>query len=146
MVPAPLAEVRQRVADLVKRTEVDEVLVRTLMTPVPPTLSPTTSVRQAIDRLQESHRTALLVVDDGLNLLGSFGSEQAAKTKQERQLDQPVTGMMRRQVITVEPDQPLREALQLIARSDLGFLPVLAGDRLVGEITRAAIILSMYDF
>lgn len=146
MVPAPLAEVRQRVADLVQRTEVDEVLVRTLMTPVPPTLSPTTSVRQAIDRLQESHRTALLVVDDGLNLLGSFGSEQAAKTKQERQLDQPVTGMMRRQVITVEPDQPLREALQLIARSDLGFLPVLAGDRLVGEITRAAIILSMYDF
>lgn len=143
MVPAPLAKVRQRVADLVRRTEVDEVLVRTLVTPVPPTLSPTTSVRQAIDRLQESHRTALLVVDDELSLLGAFGSEQAAKTKQERQLDQPVTGMMRRQMITVDPDQPLREALQLIARSDLGFLPVLAGDRLVGEITRAAIILSM---
>ncbi len=146
MVPAPLAKVRQRVADLVRRTEVDEVLVRTLVTPVPPTLSPTTSVRQAIDRLQESHRTALLVVDDELSLLGAFGSEQAAKTKQERQLDQPVTGMMHRQMITVDPDQPLREALQLIARSDLGFLPVLAGDRLVGEITRAAIILSMYDF
>lgn len=143
MVPAPLAKVRQRVADLVRRTEVDEVLVRTLVTPVPPTLSPTTSVRQAIDRLQESHRTALLVVDDELSLLGAFGSEQAAKTKQERQLDQPVTGMMHRQMITVDPDQPLREALQLIARSDLGFLPVLAGDRLVGEITRAAIILSM---
>lgn len=146
MVPAPLAKVRQRVADLVRRTEVDEVLVRILVTPVPPTLSPTTSVRQAIDRLQESHRTALLVVDDELSLLGAFGSEQAAKTKQERQLDQPVTGMMHRQMITVDPDQPLREALQLIARSDLGFLPVLAGDRLVGEITRAAIILSMYDF
>ncbi|BDD88254.1 CBS domain-containing protein [Desulfofustis limnaeus] len=146
MVSAPLAEVRQHVADLVQRTEVDEVLVRTLMTPIPPTLSPTTSVRQAIDQLRESHRMALLVVDDELSVLGSFGSEQAAKIKQERQLDQPVTGMMRRQVIAVEPDQPLREALQLIARSDLGFLPVLAGDRLVGEITRAAIILSMYDF
>jgi tRNA nucleotidyltransferase (CCA-adding enzyme) len=57
-----------------------------------------------------------------------------------------VTGMMRRQVSSVTPDQPLRAALQLMARSELGFLPVVEGGQFLGEITRAAIILNMYDF
>jgi CBS domain-containing protein len=54
--------------------------------------------------------------------------------------------MMRGQVPSVTPDQPLRDALQLMARSELGFLPVLEDGRFLGEITRAAIILNMYDF
>lgn len=54
--------------------------------------------------------------------------------------------MMRRQMISVRPDQTLRESLQLMANSELGFLPVIEEGRLVGEIRRGAIILSLYDF
>ncbi len=146
MVAAPLADVRHQVTELLKRTEIEEAIVRTLMTVAAPTLTPIVTVRQAIDRLRDTGRQALLIVDDERRVLGSFSAQQAARIKQERQLEQPVTGMMRRQVSSVAPDQPLRDALQLMARSELGFLPVLEDDRFLGEITRAAIILDMYDF
>ncbi len=46
----------------------------------------------------------------------------------------------------IRPDQSLREFLQLMASSKLGFLPVIEHGRLLGEITRGAIVLSLYDF
>jgi tRNA nucleotidyltransferase (CCA-adding enzyme) len=146
MVGAPLADVRLQVTELLQRTEIEEAIVRTLMSTDAPILEPTNTVRQAIDRLRDTGRQALLIVDDERRVLGSFSSQQAARIKQERQLEQTVTGMMRGQVAFVAPDQPLRDALQLMARSELGFLPVLEDDRFLGEITRAAIILNMYDF
>lgn len=54
--------------------------------------------------------------------------------------------MMRRQMTLIRPDQTLRESLLLMASSELGFLPVIEDGRLLGEITRGAIILSLYDF
>jgi tRNA nucleotidyltransferase (CCA-adding enzyme) len=146
MVAAPLDEVRYQVTELLQRTEIEETSVRSLMTAAAPTLDPTATVRQAIDRLRDTRRQALLVVDGERRVLGSFGTQQTARIKQERQLEQTVTGMMRRQVSSVTPDQPLRAALQLMARSELGFLPVVEGGQFLGEITRAAIILNMYDF
>ncbi len=145
-VGAPLAEVRGRVVDLLRQTAVQETVVQSLMSAGQETLPPTTTVRQAVAILRESGRRGLLVVDDQEQVLGSFGDEQAVKIKKERQLDQPVTAMMRRQVRSVRPDQPLREAMQLIGETDLGFLPVVSEGRLIGEITRAALILEMYEF
>jgi nanoRNase/pAp phosphatase (c-di-AMP/oligoRNAs hydrolase)/CBS domain-containing protein len=146
MVGAPLAEVRLQVTELLQRTDIEETSVRTLMATDAPVLETTATVRQAIDRLRDTERQALLIVDDERRVLGSFSRQQVARIKQERQLEQTVTGMMRGQVPSVTPDQPLRDALQLMARSELGFLPVLEDGRFLGEITRAAIILNMYDF
>jgi tRNA nucleotidyltransferase (CCA-adding enzyme) len=86
------------------------------------------------------------VIGDDMAPLGTFGLGQLEKIRSERQWDQPVTSMMRRQMTSVRPDQTLRESLQLMASSELGFLPVIEDGRLLGEITRGAIILSLYDF
>jgi CBS domain-containing protein len=146
MVPAPMDEVRRQVSDLLQQTEIKEDMVRGLMGTAGSILTPLTRVREAVMKLRESGRQALLVVDDQGRVLGSFGEEQAVKIKQERQMEQAVTAMMRSQVPSVSPDQPLREALHLMARTDLGFLPVVENDQFIGEITRSAIILSMYEF
>ena len=42
---------------------------------------------------------------------------------------------MTREVETVSPDQPIREAAQFMLRTDAGSMPVCDGDRLVGMLT-----------
>ena len=42
---------------------------------------------------------------------------------------------MTREVETVRPDQPIREAAQFMLRTDAGSMPVCDGDRLVGMLT-----------
>lgn len=46
-----------------------------------------------------------------------------------------VSDIMSRHPITVNPDQTLREAAELMSRADCGFLPVGENDRLVGMLT-----------
>ncbi len=117
-----------------------------VMEPVGVSLSPQDPIRQAEALLRRTGRQALLVIGDDMAPLGTFGLGQLDKIRSERQWDQPVTSMMRRQMTIVRPEQTLRESLQLMASSELGFLPVIEDGRLLGEITRGAIILSLYDF
>ena len=46
-----------------------------------------------------------------------------------------VSEVMTRDVQTVTPDQPVREAANFMLRADAGAIPVTQGDRLVGMIT-----------
>ncbi len=146
MIQAPVETVRERVEELISQTEVQEARVASLMEPVGVSLSPQDPIRQAEALLRRTGRQALLVIGDDMAPLGTFGLGQLDKIRSERQWDQPVTSMMRRQMTIVRPEQTLRESLQLMASSELGFLPVIEDGRLLGEITRGAIILSLYDF
>lgn len=128
------------------QVEVREARVADLMEPVRASLSPQDPVRLAAERVRQSGRQALLVIGDDQIALGTFALSQVDKIRHERQWEQPVTSLMRRQMASVRPDQTLRESLHLMAGSELGFLPVIDAGRLLGEITRGAIILSLYDF
>ena len=46
-----------------------------------------------------------------------------------------ISECMTRDVQTVKPDQPIREAAQFMLLSDAGAMPVCEGDRLVGMVT-----------
>jgi CBS domain-containing protein len=46
-----------------------------------------------------------------------------------------VAEFMSRDVQTVKPDQPIREAAEFMLRADAGSMPVCDGDRLVGMVT-----------
>ena len=54
--------------------------------------------------------------------------------------------MLCQHVVSVYPDQSVGEALQLMSQSDIGLLPVVEDRKLVGQVTRTALILNMYDF
>ena len=46
-----------------------------------------------------------------------------------------IADCMSRDVQTVKPDQPIREAAQFMLRADAGSMPVCDGERLVGMLT-----------
>lgn len=139
-------QVRSQLVALLHSAEVDEIRVQDLMTVVQEFLGPGTTLRTAGEILDRTGRHALLVLDENGGLLGQVGEAQLAKIRHERQWDKPASSMLNPRVPLVHPQDSLRHALHLMSHSEAGFLPVIQDARLVGEITRAAIILQMYDF
>jgi tRNA nucleotidyltransferase (CCA-adding enzyme) len=146
VVQSGVEEVRRQVMELITSMELKEKEVARAMSPVTVFLMPSHSMRDARDVMDRTGSQSVLIVDEDQRLLGSISAVQFSKIRNERQWDKPVTSMMRSQVVSVAPDQSLREALQLMSRSETGFLPVVENGILLGQITRATIILDMYDF
>lgn len=146
IIQAGVEEVYKRVMDLIAHTEIKEETVRRAMSRVTESMLPTNSMQDARTIMDRTNSRAVLVVDGNQKLLGSVSAVQFSKIRNEQEWDKPVTSMMREQVVSVHPDQSLREALYLMSRSETGFLPVVEQGTLIGRITRATIILHMYDF
>lgn len=142
---APAEDARARVRQLIAQAEPESERVSDLMSPVRLALAPQDSLRTASERLRDSHRSVLLVLDDQGGMLGALGEEQLAKVRDAAGWEHPVSALMRRDLEVVTPERTTREALRLMTRADVGILPVMEDGRVVGEITRAAIMLSLYD-
>lgn len=142
---APAEEARARVRALVAQAEPETERVSDLMSPVKLALAPQDSLSAAAERLRAGHRSVLLVLDAQGSVLGVLGEEELAKVKDESAWTHPVSSLMRRDLEAVTPDRTPREALRLMTRADVGVLPVMVDGCVVGEITRAAILLSLYD-
>ncbi|MCK7574981.1 MAG: CBS domain-containing protein [Chromatiales bacterium] len=145
VIKAPAEEARARVRALIAQAEPERERVSELMSPVTLALAPQDSLRTASERLRDGHRSVLLVLDDRGGVLGALGEAELAKVRDESGWAHPVSSLMRRDLEAVAPERTPREALRLMTRADVGVLPVMEDGRVVGEITRAAIMLSLYD-
>ena len=145
--------------------------VAEVMTPEPITVKPQTSLREAIKILAEKRISGLLVVDEEGKLLGILSEtdlmwqesgvdpppyimfldsviylKNPARYEQDihKALGQTAGEVMSNKPITIEVNQPLREAAKLMHNEQIRRLPVVndAGN-LVGIITQGDIIRSM---
>lgn len=103
---------------------------------------PIVSHRMALAELVQDHilRTGqrCFIVVDGSRLEGLVTLHQIKAVPQERWGQVSVGEVMTpvSQVRVVAPDQPILEVFQLLEGRDINQVPVVAGDRLVGMITR----------
>jgi CBS-domain-containing membrane protein len=125
--------------------------VHEVMRPAALSGSPTLSLAEAAERLDDAGAPALVVLDrDRLvgivtawDLDGAWPSESTSLTLGEmRALLRTMTlaRVMTREVLTVAPSTRLTEAGRLMLDHDLSALPVLDGDRLVGILTEADLV------
>jgi magnesium transporter len=95
------------------------------------------TVAQSLDELRRVVHDAaviayLYVLDEAGRLLGTVSLRRLLVAGPE----QPVGGMMRTQLITVEPTADQEEVARLVSRYDLAALPVVApGGRMLGVVT-----------
>jgi CBS domain-containing protein len=114
--------------------------VREAMTANPRSVEPSTTVVEAA-RLMRSEDVGSLPVVEGHRLVGIVTDRDIVlrvvaegKDPQSTTVSEIVSG----DLVTVEPDQDLDEALRLMARHQVRRLPVVDdGDRLVGIVAQA---------
>ena len=122
-------------------TTVDRV--RDAMVPDPPTLAGNASAQEAGALLLRPEVRAVLVVDERQRLLGLLTRADlvarvvaAGRDPRTTSLGEVVTGGAR----TIEPDVGVAEAYRLMEAEDLERLPVTEDGRLVGVLSRSALL------
>jgi acetoin utilization protein AcuB len=133
------------------------MLVQDRMTSNPITLTPEATHKQAAEKLREHNIHHLPLVDKSGKLVGIVVEQDllAAQPSPATTLSiyeihgllsrLQLKDIMSRPVHTTTPDCPLEEAARLMLANDIGCLPVLEGDRLVGIITDTDIFESLVD-
>ncbi len=128
-----------------------EGIVREIMMGSPVTLKPDDTLDLASDVISLGRIRHLPIVEDGKlvgmiserDLMGTavkqiFGLKQRGKSALLKSVS--VKDVMKKRVITVEPDVKITEAAHLMADRKIGCLPVVSAGTLVGLITTTDIL------
>jgi acetoin utilization protein AcuB len=133
------------------------MLVRERMTTNPVTITPETSVPEALRLMRERKIRRLPVLDSHGQLVGIvsdkdllLASPSPATTLAIWEITDllarlKVEKVMTREVITVSEDTPLEDAARLMADRKIGGLPVMRGKTLVGIITETDLFKSLLE-
>jgi acetoin utilization protein AcuB len=134
-----------------------KMLVKDRMTRNPVTAQPETTHKQAAELMRDQNVHHLPIVNKQGELVGIVVHEDLLSAQpspattlsiyeihsllSKLQLKQ----IMRHPVITVGPDCPLEEAASLMLHEDIGCLPVMENDQLVGIITDTDVFETLVD-
>jgi CBS domain-containing protein len=115
--------------------------IREVMTPGPETIQADRPVAEAAKLMKETDAGMIPVMDDS-NLLGTVTDRDIALRIVAEGKDPqstPVREIASTDIVTIEPDRDLDEALQLMAKHQVRRLPVVEDGRLVGVLSRAVL-------
>jgi tRNA nucleotidyltransferase (CCA-adding enzyme) len=97
-------------------------------------------VASAQQALLDSGHTGMPVVDEGGTVVGIVTRRDLDLATHRGFAHAPVRGYMTRAVQTIAPQTTLAEIKALMVAHDIGRLPVLEGDRLIGIVTRTDVL------
>jgi nanoRNase/pAp phosphatase (c-di-AMP/oligoRNAs hydrolase) len=107
-------------------------------------VSPDTLMVDVAGILNEKAYSGMPVVDDE-KLVGIISRRDLNKLTKNMQWRYPVKAFMSRKVITITPLHSVAEAMRILIKHDIGRLPVVEGDRLIGIISRSDAMIYYYD-
>ena len=105
-------------------------------------ISPDSSVYEAIELMADKGIGALLVVEDG-KLIGIISERDYARKvilQGKSSRNTPISEIMTRKVYYVRPEHAIEECMALMTDKRIRHLPVLEDDRLVGIISIGDVI------
>jgi CBS domain-containing protein len=119
--------------------------VREAMTQAPSSIGPSASVIEAARLMRDQH-IGSLPITEGDTLVGMITDRDITTRVVAEAADLATTSVgdvYSQDLISVEPDKDLEEALRLMAHHQVRRLPVVEGGRLVGIVAQADIALTL---
>lgn len=118
----------------------EPLTARELMSSPVRTIRPAVTIAEAQRILLRYGHSGLCVVDEGDRLVGIISRRDLDIALHHGFAHAPVKGYMSRNLKTIVSKTPLPEIEALMVTYDVGRLPVLEGDRLVGIVTRTDVL------
>ena len=121
--------------------------VRDAMTEDPRSIGPSASVVEAAQLMRDEH-IGSLPITDGDTLLGMITDRDITTRVVAETADLATTSVgdvYSQDLVSVEPDKDLEEALGLMARHQVRRLPVVQDGRLVGIVAQADVALTLRE-
>jgi nanoRNase/pAp phosphatase (c-di-AMP/oligoRNAs hydrolase)/CBS domain-containing protein len=140
--PAVLLET---VMELLKGNQYSSVMLSDIMSYPVVTVKEDTPVGDVAMMLREMGCSGMPVVDSNDTLVGVVSRRDFRKVKKSNQMQSPIKAIMSRKLITIAYDKSAVEAARLMIRHDIGRIPVMKEDKIIGIITRSDAMMYFYD-
>lgn len=95
-----------------------------------------TSVKEALYMMIEGYKEEVVITDEGHKLQGIFTMNDMAKIKKKNiSFDSPIVDFAHKNVITIDLDSSARDARDIMLENNIGRLPVIEDEKVVGIVT-----------
>lgn len=107
-------------------------------------VSPDTTMR-AVQTLMNNEKIRGIMVMQENVIEGIIVLWDLKRIKKESHWENPVKAFMSRSIITIAPGAQPTDAARIMIEKDVGYLPVVENDKLIGIVTRTDILTYYYD-
>lgn len=136
--------IEEMITDLIRGNQQASVRIADLMSFPVLTIPADTPMREVRKQLQKNACAGAPVTEDG-KLLGIISLRDFRKVKKETALKAPVKAFMSPQVKTIPPGSSPMQAARIMVKHDIGRLPVVEGDEIIGIVSRSDLMRYFYD-
>lgn len=142
----PLAEIKSDLLAFLVSIITPQMAVGRHMTSPAITADDTLTIQQAEELMTRYGLKALPVLPDKEDKgIGLIEQQTAARAVAHKLGDRPVTDYMQRKVSTLEPDDDLYQALEIILKQRQRLIPIMKRGEVVGVLTRTDVIRLLVD-
>lgn len=140
---ADVSELEARVIKILERVVKEPLRARQIMSSHIHTIESSVSVSEANKKLQAYGYYGLPVLEKG-KLVGIITKKDLAKASTYGLIHAPVKGFMSHRLPTIGPEEPLYQIERIMSKEDIGYLPVVEDDRVIGIITRDSVLKELH--
>ncbi|MCG8635185.1 MAG: CBS domain-containing protein [Desulfobacterales bacterium] len=137
--------IREMIMELIQGNQYSSVMLSDIMSYPVVTVNATTPVEEVVMLLRDMGCTGMPVVDDDDKIVGVISRRDFKKVRKSKQMQSPVKAIMSRNLITIPHNKSAIEAARLMIKHDIGRIPVMKEDKIIGIITRSDAMLYFYD-
>ncbi|MGB3209392.1 MAG: CBS domain-containing protein [Desulforhopalus sp.] len=105
---------------------------------------PTTPMSDVQSLMADKKIRGVMVMEDN-QIQGIIVLWDLKRVKRKSQWDSPVKAFMARDIITIKPGASPSIAARMMIEKDVGYLPVVENDKVIGIVTRTDILTYYYD-
>ncbi|MFP4194376.1 MAG: CBS domain-containing protein [Desulfobacterales bacterium] len=135
---------KEWIVELLRGNQESSVQIRDIMSSPVVRVGSDTKMSEVYGVLEEKGCTGLPVIDNG-SLKGIISRRDFKKLKKASQLDSPVKAFMSTKNIIIAPDRSPMHAARLMVKHDIGRLPVVENNQIVGIVSRSDAMRYFYD-
>jgi len=137
--------IESTIMEMIQGNQYSSVYLNDIMSYPVVTVDQDTKVEEVALLLREMGCTGLPVVDSDDSIVGVISRRDFRKIRKARHMQAPIKAFMTRDVVCINHDKSAIEAARLMIRHDIGRIPVLQNNKLVGIVTRSDAMLYFYD-
>ncbi len=134
-----IGDIKERILNMLRKKITPQIKAKDIMSYPVKTLLEDMSVENANRIMLRYGHTGMPVVKDD-KLIGIISRTDLDKAMIHDLSHAPIKGFMKQKVITIEPNTSINEINELLTKHNIGRLPVMQGDKIVGIVTRTNLL------
>ena len=137
--------IEEMLVELISGNQHSSVRLSDIMSYPVVTVSMDTTVEEVAMILRDLGCTGVPIVDKDERIVGVVSRRDFKKVRKSKHMQSPIKAFMSRNVVTMHQGKSAIEAARLMIKHDIGRIPVMKDDKIVGIVTRSDVMMYFYD-